>query len=316
MIDLRRLAVLRAVARYGTVTAAAEAVHMTPSAASQQIRRLSRELGVDLLEPHGRRVRLTPAARGLLRHADHIEQYWQEAESQLHAAQSSVPSGVLRVAGFPTACCTLLAPIVARLQAEWPELTVELREAEPPDAYDLLFSGDADLAVVESTPTGPPLDDARFDHAALFDDPYDLLTHRDHPRAGERTVALCELAGEPWVVGQPGTSTRRLELAACEGAGFTPTVAHQAQDFSLRATLVGLGLGIALVPRLVRIPADLPVVRTSLTGDQLPSRRLVRVVRAGSAQHPAIAAALDALAAQETRGRVPDAEEVSVEPFR
>ncbi|WP_233521765.1 LysR substrate-binding domain-containing protein, partial [Streptomyces triticagri] len=249
----------------------------------------------ELLEPHGRRVRLTPAARGLLRHADHIEQYWQEAESELHAAHSSVPSGVLRVAGFPTAGCTLLAPMVARLQSEWPQLTVELREAEPPDCYDLLFAGDADLVVVDSSPTAPAPSDVRFDHQALFDDPYDILTHRDHRLAGAAAVELADLADEPWIVGPPTTSCRRLDLAACEAAGFLPTIAHQARDFPLRATLVGLGLGVTLIPRLVRIPSDLPVVRMPLTGEQLPSRRLVRVVRAGSAQHPAIAAAVDAL---------------------
>ncbi|UXI82120.1 LysR family transcriptional regulator, partial [Streptomyces vinaceusdrappus] len=70
MIDLRRLHVLRAVSHYGTVTAAARALHFTPSAASQQIRQLARDLGVDLLEPQGRGVRLTPAAESLLAHAD------------------------------------------------------------------------------------------------------------------------------------------------------------------------------------------------------------------------------------------------------
>ncbi|MFG3253883.1 LysR family transcriptional regulator [Streptomyces sp. NPDC048172] len=295
MIDLRRLAVLRAVAHYGTVTAAAETVHMTPSAASQQIRRLAAELGVELLEPHGRRVRLTPAARGLLRHADHIERYWQRAEGELHAAQSSAPSGVLRLAGFPTAACTLLAPLAARLQSDWPELTVEIREAEPPDCYDLLFSGDADLAVVESTPSNPPQGDARFAHEPLFDDPYDLLTHRDHPRAAHDTVALGGLAHERWIVSMPGTSARQLELAACSAAGFTPTIAHQARDFSLRANLVGHGLGIALVPRLVSIPENLPVARTPLEGAPRPTRRLLRVIRAGSETHPSIAEALQSL---------------------
>ena len=96
MIDLRRLHVLRAVAHYGTVTAAARALHFTPSAASQQVRQLARDLGVDLLEPQGRGVRLTPAAESLLAHADAIQARWDQAELDLRADHGA-PSGVLRV---------------------------------------------------------------------------------------------------------------------------------------------------------------------------------------------------------------------------
>src|SRR4051794_13584646 len=110
MIDLRRLHVLRAVAHYGTVTAAAEALHFTPSAASQQIRQLGRDLGVALLEPHGRRVRLTPSAQRLLRHADAIEARWEQAEVDLRGCDGQ-PSGRLRVCGFASAISNLLTPL-------------------------------------------------------------------------------------------------------------------------------------------------------------------------------------------------------------
>ncbi|WP_316311682.1 LysR family transcriptional regulator, partial [Clavibacter michiganensis] len=113
MIDLRRLHVLRAVAHYGTVTAAAGALHFTTSAASQQIRQLARELGVDLLEPQGRGVRLTPAAESLLAHADAIQARWEQAELDLRADHGA-PAGLLRVSGFPVAVSVLLAPMAAR----------------------------------------------------------------------------------------------------------------------------------------------------------------------------------------------------------
>lgn len=91
MIDLRRLHVLRAVSHYGTVTAAARALHFTPSAASQQIRQLARDLDVDLLEPQGRGVRLTPAAESLLAHADAIEARWDEAELVCGRGRAPLP---------------------------------------------------------------------------------------------------------------------------------------------------------------------------------------------------------------------------------
>jgi DNA-binding transcriptional LysR family regulator len=149
MIDLRRLHVLRAVAHYGTVTAAARALHVTPSAASQQIRQLARDLGVDLLEPQGRGVRLTPAAESLLAHADAIQARWEEAELDLRAGHGA-PGGPLRVTGFPVAVSVLLAPMAARLRARHPRLSVRIREAGVPDSFDLLFEGEADLAVVEA----------------------------------------------------------------------------------------------------------------------------------------------------------------------
>lgn len=299
MIDLRRLAVLRAVAHYGTVTAAAEAVHMTPSAASQHLRRLGRELDVSLLEPNGRRVRLTPAARSLLRHADRMETYWQEAEAELHAAASPGLRGELRMAGMPTAVSALLAPLTARLRRDEPELTVTLREAEPRECYDLLFSGETDLAVVEATEDSPPLNDGRFDQQTLLDDPYDLLTHAGHPLADRPGTTLGDLAGEQWIVGMCGTSCRQLVQSACNAAGFTPEVAHQAREWTVVATLVAHGLGIALVPRVTQLPSLPEAVRTPLTGADCPSRRFLSVIRSGSGDHPALVAArslLDSLA--------------------
>ena len=115
MIDLRRLHMLRAVAYHGTVTDAAASLHLTPSAASQQIRALARELGASLLEPDGRRVRLTPAAYTLLAHADTLAAQWERAQADLHAHTEEI-TGTLHLCGFPTGVATLLAPAAARLR--------------------------------------------------------------------------------------------------------------------------------------------------------------------------------------------------------
>lgn len=294
MIDLRRLRVLRAVAYYDTVTAAAHALHLTPSAASQQIRQLGRELGVDLLEPHGRRVRLTSAARTLLVHAEAIEERWHRAEADLAATGTGAPSGTLRLCGFPTAVSLLLAPVASRLQQDWPTLATQVREAEPVDCFDLLFSGDADLAVVEATGDSPSRTDQRFDQRLLLNDPFDLLTAADHPLATARRVALTDLAEQTWILGMPGSSSRQHVLTACTRAGFTPAVVHQAREWSAVAALASYGLGIALVPRLAQLPPRLPLARVPLGADG-PSRHLVTATLRGAQHEPAIAAALDML---------------------
>ncbi|NLU75864.1 LysR family transcriptional regulator [Streptomyces sp. HNM0575] len=297
MIDLRRLTGLRAIEQYGTVTAAAAAVHLTPSAVSQQVRQLGRELGVTLLQPQGRKVRLTEAAHALLRHADAIEELWQRTEAELHATAVGQPSGVLRVAGFPTAASRLLAPVAVQLQRRWPGLTVKIREAEPLDSFDLLFSGDTDLAVVEAMPENPPFNDRRFEQRLLLDDPFDLLTTADHACAREPGPALEDLAAEPWILDAPGSpcSTRQLVLAQCRSAGFAPDVAHEVREWSVIASLVAHGLGVALVPRLAQLPPHFDLVRTPLTGRHVPSRRFLSVVRRGGDDHPAVAAALELL---------------------
>lgn len=294
MIDLRRLHVLRAVAHYGTVTAAAEALHFTPSAASQQIRQLGKDLGVALLEPHGRRVRLTPSAQLLLRHADAIEARWEQAEIDLHGWDDQ-PAGLLRVCSFPSAISNLLTPLAVTLQERHPALTVQIEEVERRDSFDLLFDGDADLAVTEAASDNPPLRDARFDQQPLLDDPFDLLVPSAHPLAGRRRIGLEEASGERWIVSTAVGTCREQTFTACIAAGFTPDIAHNALEWHAIATMVAGGLGVALVPRLAHLAPHLPVRRVQLTGNPRPARKLLTCTRAGARGDATVVAALDEL---------------------
>ncbi|MET9579164.1 LysR family transcriptional regulator [Streptomyces sp. DT199] len=292
MIDLRRLHVLRAVAHYGTVTAAARALHFTPSAASQQVRQLARDLGVDLLEPQGRGVRLTPAAESLLAHADAIQARWDQAELDLRADHGA-PSGVLRVTGFPVAVSVLLAPMAARLGERHPRLSVRITEAGVPESFDLLFEGGTDLAIVEATPHNPPLSDTRFDQQPLLDDPFDLVVPEGHRLAGRNRVDLAEAAREAWIAPVEDSPCRPHVLSACGAAGFTPEVVHHALDWNVCAHLVAHRLGVALIPRLAHLTPHLPITRVRCTGD--PHRKLLTCTRTGGHARPAVAAALEEL---------------------
>ncbi|ALG12054.1 LysR family transcriptional regulator [Kibdelosporangium phytohabitans] len=294
MIDLRRLHVLRAVAHHGTITAAAKSLHFTTSAASQQIRQLARELGVDLLEPHGRRVRLTPAARTLLVHADAIEARWEQAEIDLHAVRDE-PAGLLRLCAFPSAVSMLLAPLVARLRAQYPRLDIQVREDEQHNAFDLLFNGETDLVVVEATPGNPTASDARFDQRPLLDDVFDLVLPASHDFARRKGIALAETADLEWIIPVTANTCREHILAACGTAGFTPHVVHQVLEWNAIANMVAHGLGVCLVPRLAHLPPHLPVTRVPLRGNPKPSRKLLTCTRASSARHPAVAVAITEL---------------------
>lgn len=299
MID-PRLQMLRMVAHHGTVTAAAQALHYTPSAVSQQLRQLSRELGVELLTPHGRRIRLTSAAWTLLRHADAL---WAESERARAAlaAYADEPGGRLTLCGFSTAAAALLPPTVAALQHRYPQLRTETIEAEPVECYDLVVAGRADLAVVLVTPTTPASSDARFDQRHLFDEPLDLLVHPDHRFARRSAVSLAETAPEPWIVARPTTTYHQLVMTACASAGFTPNVAHHANEWETGTALVAYGFGVALVSRLARWSDAHRVARIPLRGDPTPARRILAVARAGAGTHPALDAALEAITTTAAR---------------
>lgn len=293
MID-RRLQVLRMVAACGTVTGAAEALHYAPSAVSQQLRTLSKDLGVELIVHEGRRIRLTPAARTLLAHADDLYARWEEARAEV-LATSGEEGGDLRMCGFSTAAAALLPPVAARIQARVPGCRVTVIEADPGNCFELLLADLADVAVVVATAQVPSSADPRFEQKHLIEDTLDLLVPESHRLAGEAAVSLADLAGEPWIMDRPGRPYHQLLQTACASAGFTPIVAHQASEWDTGAALVAAALGIALIPRLAHVPEGYPVTRVPLIGEPAPSRHILTGVRRGSAQHPMIAMALSEL---------------------
>ncbi|GGB31513.1 LysR family transcriptional regulator [Flexivirga endophytica] len=301
MID-HRLHVLRMVASHGTVTAAARALNYTPSAVSHQLRSLARELGVTLLVQEGRGVRLTPAARTLLTYADELYARWEEIQAEL-AATGGRGLGTLRLCGFSTAAAALLPQVATHLRTAHPETVVQIIEADPEECFDLLLADQADVAVVVATSSLPPSVDPRFDQEPLLDDPLDVLLPTNHPLAAEKSVRLSQTAAEPWILDRPGRPYHQLVMSACTDAGFTPAIAHRATEWETAAALVAAGLGIAMIPRLSRLPAGYAVARVHLHGDPSPSRHILTSVRRGSAEHPEIATTLAALRAVAGRSQ-------------
>lgn len=293
MID-PRLRMLQLVAHHGTITAAAEALHYTPSAVSHQLRQLSAELGADLVIQQGRGVRLTPAAHTVLRHAEILHAQSERARAEL-AATSDEPAGSFTLCGFSTAATRLLPPAAAALRDRFPRVAVRVIEAEPVRCFDLLAAGDADLALVIPTAETPSVSDRRFDQQPLLDDPLDLVVPADHPLTARRAVTLADTADEPWIVGRPGSTYYHLVLSMCMAAGFIPNISHSADEWDTGSALVAHGFGIILVPRLARLHSDWPVTRIPLHGEPAPVRRILAVSRLGGRDHPVAAAALDGI---------------------
>jgi DNA-binding transcriptional LysR family regulator len=299
MVDLRRLRALRAVADHGTLAAAADALHLTPSAVSQQLSGLERDVGHPLLEPAGRSVRLTPAAHVLLGHADALFAQLEKLEGDL-AAQDAAPRGEVRIGGFPTALASLVAPAARPLHAVAPAVALRIREAETPEAVAMLVARDVDLILGMECSSAPGRDDTRFHREELLGDILDAVVATDHPLAGRSRIDLAELAGEWWVAPPIGWSCDEVFQAGCRASGFSPRVAHRAGDWQAVMGLVAGGLGSSLVPRLAHTAPPAGVVIIPLVGVP-PKRHVFMACRAGAESAPAIRAVLDAIAGSARR---------------
>ncbi len=303
MID-HRLHVLRIVDETGTITAAAQVLGYTPSAVSHQLRTLSRELGVVLLEAEGRGVRLTAAATVLLRRSHDLFAHWESIQGEL---QQLTGEGVgrLRLAGFSTAAAALLPPVARAVTEAFPRSRVRIVEADPAVCFDLLLAQSVDVAVVVGAVGLPPSDDSRFEQTPLLEDPLDLLVPLGHRLADRPSALLEDAAEEPWIMDRRGSAHHQLVAAACLAAGFTPRQAHTVVEWDTGAALVAAGFGVSLVPRLARIPGEEDLVRVPLAGPSSPVRYVRTCVRSGTSAQPEIALALRELTVVAERVATP-----------
>jgi DNA-binding transcriptional LysR family regulator len=296
-IDVRRLRVLRELRQRGTVGATAAALNLTPSAISQQLAALSRETGVPLLAPQGRRVRLTPQALLLLDHAAAIEAQLERARADLAAFRQG-SAGRVNLGAFATAIAGIVAPALERLRRERPGLVLSVMETEAPECFTRLDAGDLDLVITVDHRHGPSRGDPRYRRVELLDDPLLAALPAGHPLAAAGQVALQDLAQEPWILGAMRGPCQDVAMAAWAGCGFTPAIAHHANDWGAVFALVAAGCGVALVPRMATGAGAPPgVVLRVPAGPQVPGRHLYAAVRAGSERHPSLAPVLAALEA-------------------
>src|SRR6478735_6294409 len=299
-IDLRRLRVLRELEQRGTVAATASALHLTPSAVSQQLAGLSREVGVPLLEKHGRGVRLTGQARVLLSHAVVVHEQLERARADL-AAWDEGTIGEVRGGALLTGLTSLVATAFARLAVERPGISLRIEQSEPPAVFSSLDLGDIDVIVASDYPDGPPRNDPRYHRVDLLEDPMDAVLQVGHPLARETGVRLETLSSEVWVGSDIGDPCSQILQAVCAAAGFSPDIAHRCAEWGVVASLVAAGCGVALIPRLAQPLHDdvvvCPVVGTPAT------RQIFAAVRAGAQSDPVVAAVLATLVAvAEDRG--------------
>jgi DNA-binding transcriptional LysR family regulator len=270
MLDVTRLRVLVAVARHGSVTAAARALNYAQPSISHHIARLEAETGARLLQRAGRGVRLTDAGRLLAERAEEIIGRLDAAENEL-AAHVGLRQGRVRLASFPSALGTIVPAAAARLEAESPGMDLMLAEAEPPEALRMLRAGYVDVALVfrhyqqDADPAPPGDDEEGARGRLLLDEPVHMVTQASDPP--DDPPDLGAYAQRRWIAGCE--RCRGYLLRQCALAGFTPRVSFTTDDYVAVQALVAAGLGVTTLPGLCLRAARHPGIRA----EPLPAAR-------------------------------------------
>lgn len=284
MIDLAALRSLIAVQDHGSVVAAAEALGFTPSAVSQQIKRLEQQSRVPLLERVGRGVVLTDRARLLVERGGDVLDDLEEIAHVLRG-EETVLRGPFHLATFSTGNRGLVAPAVAGLLRAAPEVHLTVIEDDPQQVLDLVARGQADAGLVHDWTSMRLEVHPGVDTASVLDDRGDVVLHRSHPLAQAEHVTPLQLAGDRWACTPAGTICHAWLIQMFAGHGLRPDLRYFAEDYATHVAMVAEGLAVGLVPRLGRGALPDEVVAVPVV-DPTPRRDVQLAWRRSSTGNP------------------------------
>ena len=246
-MDLRRLEMLLHLSRAGSMREVADDLHVTTSTVSQQIAALARDVGTPLLEPVGRRVRLTPAGQRLAEHAVTILAAVDAARADLDPAAE--PAGTVRIAGFATAIRRSLLPLVGGLSTSHPKVRLQIHEHEPLEALSLLARDDVDLVLTYDYNLATAATDSTLEVAPLWTVNWGLGVPSTESRRHEGAVSLFHRYRDTgWIVNSRNTADEDVVRTLASMADFAPVIAHRADSLDLVQHLIRAGLGVGLLP--------------------------------------------------------------------
>jgi molybdate transport repressor ModE-like protein len=248
MLDVRRLLLLTEVAEHGSLTGAAEAAGMTPSAASQQMSRLEAEVGQPLLERLPRGVRLTDAGAALVARGRSIRRELRAAQADLDAF-ARLDQGTLRLGSFPTVSASLLPLALTRFARTYPGAQAVVRSATLAHLLEMLHTGEVELALLWDYRWNRVTDDA-LTLTHLVNDPTVLVVPATSELLDESDITLGSLAKQHWIIRADNHPVADVLRRSCRLAGFEPKIAYESHDYQEAQAMVAAGLGIAIAPRL------------------------------------------------------------------
>ncbi|WP_298041159.1 LysR family transcriptional regulator [uncultured Microbacterium sp.] len=287
MFELRRLRLLHELALRGTIAEVAAALAYSPSTVSQQLSLLECEAGASLLEPDGRRVRLTAQGRLLAEHAARALELDEAVRAELSTAQHAAE--IVRIAVMPTVAEAVVPRALTALGTQHPNIRVHMVEIPPEKALFELQARTFDLVVAEQYPGHTRELRDGIERTLLGSDPVRIAVP-PHSPAHE----LSDLRDHPWAMEPQGTTVRRWAVQQCRAAGFEPDVRFEATDLIAHARLVAAGHAAAMLPDLVWT-GDRDSVRLLELPDS-PVREIFAATRTASRDDEALAAVLTALA--------------------
>lgn len=291
--DLHRLRLLRELKHRGTISAVAAAMSYSHSSISQQLKILEAEVGAPLLEPDGRRVRLTQQAEILVEHVEVILERLDQADADLARAAGDI-AGTFRIASFQTVMVAFMPSVLTTLRTDHPRLTVELTHADPDEALSRLQVREFDLVFDELFAGQPLAGSTLVTQSVLHRDTMRLaVPPPGSPLADAERVS--DLADADWVMEPTGSRPREWAERICRAAGFAPKVRFESPDMVVHERLVREGHAVAFLPDLLWVETP-PTVGLHTLPDS-GYRDIICSVRAGTADHPAVAAVTSALRA-------------------
>lgn len=286
--NLHRLRLLRELSYRGTISAVATSTSYSPATISQQLTQLQSEVGARLLEPDGRRLRLTSQAHVLVAHTEAVLNRLEQAEADIARSLNEV-GGTVRIAAFQTAMLTLVPGALSLLRERHPALRIEITQAEPETARSALLPRDYDLVVDEIYPGYPQLHTELLDQQLLSEDMIRLADTNANAIKSE----LGEYRDTPWVMELRGSPAREWTLATCRNAGFEPDIRYETTDMVVQTRLIEAGHAVAFLPDLMTMDRPTRIHLHHLAPSH--RRRIVTTCRASARDHPAIQAIRRAL---------------------
>jgi LysR family hydrogen peroxide-inducible transcriptional activator len=279
-VNLRDLEYLVAVADHRHFGRAADACHVSQPTLSTQIRKLERELGVELIERTPRQATLTDVggqvverARAVLREADNIREVARRA--------ADPEAGSVTVGIFPTLAPYLLPHVVPGIHARFPQLERLLVEEKTEEVLQRLRDGRLDAGVLAL-----PIHDDQLHCEPLFDEDFVLAVPVDHPLAAtEGAASLSVLAGESVLLLEDGHCLRDQALSVCQLSGASERSGFRATSLETLRQMVAAGVGMTLLPQLAVQPpvppsADIRLIRFE---EPVPRRTIAMFWRKSSA---------------------------------
>ena len=265
-MDARHLSLLRELNERGSVAAVAATTFRTPSAVSQQLRTAERDLGVQLVEPEGRGLRLTDAGRLLAACGLEVDTALARAQARLDDLRER-PVGLVRIRALPSAMEYLVPGLLEGVRDELIEIVLE--DVDVAEADFAVLARDADLVIGHSLTDAVPRGAEHLARTVLCREPIDIAVPMDHPLARHRTVAAADVVGEPWISVPDGFPFDTVRQAIESATGRATDVRQRVRDNRVVAALVAGGHGVALLPRftssydgVVLVPLrDVPATR-------------------------------------------------------